>query len=288
LAFASVACQNERLATPIPLGSVPWGSGDLLAQGKLVVCSDLALPPQDMGTSAKPTGTDIELAAGIAHELGLTVEIRVTARPDIPSALDSGRCDMALSALDFDSPGLKGFLTTPYMQLSEVLLVPQPKGSAASGLDALCGRRLAVLAGSVEDAVAEGTSEYTGRGLAAACGDNKAEGPTVRSYATESDAIEAVQGGQADGFFVDAALAAYETQEHAGEFAQIANVTSYRDTEAVAIRQTKSLLSTVVWEALRAIDADGSFLKIMRKYGITPLAGPIDAQNGATPGPSQP
>ena len=73
-ASASEAPSAAPSASASAVATVP--AAQLIFPGKLVICSDIPYPPLEYFDDAgNPTGSDIEIATGIANKLGLTVQI---------------------------------------------------------------------------------------------------------------------------------------------------------------------------------------------------------------------
>ena len=232
--------------------------GEVIVEGTLTICSDLRRAPLEMVSGGVPAGTDILIGSDIATRLGLKVEFKNTAKAEIPASLSSSKCDIALSALEMGAPDTAGLVMMPYGELHQSLVVPIGNPDSIVGLTDLCGRMVGVIAGSDEEAGARGSGVYTGKDVFAVCRSAARPAPTVRSYATESDAEDALRSGLADALFVDSATGVYELEWYKDRVALIDNVTGNVAELGLAMSQGKQGLRAAVQKALDAMNADGS------------------------------
>jgi polar amino acid transport system substrate-binding protein len=265
---ASTAPPHAVIATVAP--------GDVIVPGTLTICSDLRRPPLEWIQSAgdPPGGADISIGSDIAARLGLKVEIKNTDKAAIPASLSSGGCDIALSGLEIGAPQTQGLVMAPYGGLRQVLLVPYANPAKIAGLADLCGGSVGAIAGSDEEAAALGSGSQAGQGVFAACSSAGRLSPTVRSYATESDAADALMSGQADALFVDSATGAYEIEWHKDHVTEIPNVTDRLVELGVAMRQGKDGLRVAVMRALDAMNADGALATWLSMDGLVSILTP--------------
>ncbi len=104
------------------------GIHDISAKGKLTVCMmERDLPPFLMsGADGKLAGYDVEIARGIAAELGVQLAIERKAKTfnELVDAVESGKADIAISKLSRTlARARKVIFTEPYLTLHKALLV---------------------------------------------------------------------------------------------------------------------------------------------------------------------
>jgi polar amino acid transport system substrate-binding protein len=239
----------------------------LVSAGKLTVCSDLRRPPEDVVLNGQPAGSDIAIAGDLGERLGLSVEIKNIDRATIASAVIAGRCDVALSALEIGEPDAAGLVMTPYYELGEALVVAKTNPHSIAGIADLCGRNVAVLSGSNEEAAALATGLYADKGAFAEC---SAEGKTaalVHSYKSDGDAATNVISGKEDAFFLDSALGGHElTQTH--DLILIDRVTATVVVQGIGTSPSKTSLHDALAKALAAMQADGFLNDIWYHNGV--------------------
>jgi len=257
-------------STPSPHSVIATvAPGDVIASGTLTICSDLRRPPLEWVSDGVPVGTDIMIGSDIAVRLGLKVAYQNTDKAAIPASLSSGKCDIALSALEIGAPGTAGLVMIPYGALHQSLVVPYGNPDSITGLGDLCGRTVGLIAGSDEEAAAPGSGSLAGQSVITTCNSAGKPAPTVRSYATESAAADALTSGQADALFVDSATGAYEIEWHKERVSAIDNVTDSVAELGVAVTKGKQGLRAAVQKALDAMNADGSLADFWFRGGAS-------------------
>lgn len=103
------------------------GLEDALARGDLRVCTVEAAPFAFRSGSGELMGREVDIAARLASDLGLKLDIRTIQGPQVLDRLNAGDCDLALSALGIDpSRLLQVWMTNPYAE-SDIRVVASSK-----------------------------------------------------------------------------------------------------------------------------------------------------------------
>ena len=127
-------------ATPAPV---------LVKDGVLTVCTDMPYAPFEFKKDGEPTGFDVDLVRKVADRLGVRLAVTDTAFDDIASgeALNTGRCDVAISAMTITGERARVLsFSSPYFDAAQAMVVPS--GSGLATLDDLAGRRIGVQGGT--------------------------------------------------------------------------------------------------------------------------------------------
>ena len=127
--------------------STPQGAPVLVKPGVLKVCTDMPYAPFESKSGGKAVGFDIDLVDAVALKLGLSPEIIDTDFDAIANgkALDSGRCDMEISAMTITGDRARVLdFSSPYFNASQAMVVA--KGSGLKTLDDLAGQKIGVQA----------------------------------------------------------------------------------------------------------------------------------------------
>jgi polar amino acid transport system substrate-binding protein len=277
-ASPSPAGSPSEAASPSPAASpslaasvIPVPTNQLVTAGKLTICSDVPYPPQEFfDAQGNPTGSDIDIGAEIANRLGLTVAINNTVFDTIIAALQGGKCDIIISAQNITTDRIKQVDMIPFFDAGQSFVVAKgnPKGIAAT--TDLCGKTIAAETGTTEVHYLDGSGDYKGQGLTQAC--TKAGNPaiTVKEYEKDSDALLALQAGQVDAYFADSPVAGYYTVQHADQFelAPIAPLAPALEGISVQNDAAHKDLKQAVQQALVAMINDGTYVTILKKYGV--------------------
>nr|MCR5032575.1 transporter substrate-binding domain-containing protein [Lachnospiraceae bacterium] len=95
--------------------------------GKLSVGLEIGYPPMEYfdEDGATPIGFDVELAAALADELGLSLNLVDTAWDGIFAGVDAKKYDVIISCVSYTADRDQNYaLTKPYIANAPVLVVP--------------------------------------------------------------------------------------------------------------------------------------------------------------------
>jgi polar amino acid transport system substrate-binding protein len=254
-------------AAPSAVATVP--SDQLVFAGKLVICSDIPYPPQEFfDASGNPIGSDIEIGQEIAKRLGLTPEIQNSVFDTIILALTGGKCDIIISAQNITSDRIKQVDMIPYFQAGQSFVVAAGNPKNIKTQDDLCGKSIAAETGTTEVDYLNGTGDYKGQGLSAACVKSGKAAITVKEFQKDSDALLALQAGQVDAYFADSPVAGYYTVQHPDQFA-LSGLELGVALEGISVQNDSGHagLKTAVQQALISMINDGTYMSILKKYG---------------------
>ncbi|MEU6039446.1 bifunctional serine/threonine-protein kinase/transporter substrate-binding domain-containing protein [Actinomadura sp. NPDC047616] len=247
------------------------------AAGTLTIATDPTYRPMSFTGTDGITGFDVELAREIAKRFGVRPRVVNTTFDSILTHVQDGRADLGVSGIT-DLRGrerVSDFVT--YLRIGTSLLVPAGNPGRLKPDDrSLCGRTVAVVAGTVQAESLGGSGAHRAR-----C--EEADMPVPR--ALERTALPTVQqaltSGAADAALVDSAMAGYLVKERPGAFA-VAGPLADPQPQGIAVRKGDRELATAVREALRHMIADGAYARLADRWGLT--AGKITDPriNGAT------
>ncbi len=271
-------------ATPAPASPTPMESvsaDQLVLPGKLVICSDIPYPPQEFfDAQGNPVGSDIEIGQTIAQRLGLTPDIQNSVFDTIIAALQGGKCDIIISAQNITTDRVKQVDMIPYFQAGQSFVVAAGNPEGIKVQDDLCGKNIAAETGTTEVDYLNGTGDYKGQGLSAACVAKGKAKITVTSFAKDSDALLALQTSKVDAYFADSPVAGYYAVQHADQFA-LSGLTLGVALEGISVSNddAHAALRNAVQQALISMINDGTYLTILKKYGDDSGAVTADVAN---------
>jgi polar amino acid transport system substrate-binding protein len=259
--------------TPVPtqkiVGTIP--ADQLVVPGKLTVCSDLPYPPQEyFDANGDPTGADIDLGAEIAKRLGLKEVVENTVFDTIIAALQGGKCDILISAMDIRPDRLKQLDMVPYFKSGQAFVVAKGNPDNIKASVDLCGKSVGVESGTSEYDHLNGTGSYKAAdGLSSQC---TAAGKTkidIQPFAHDSDALLALQSGKVSTYFTDLPVGAYYVKQQPDLF-ETAPLNLDPVTQGIAMSKdsAKAGVESGVKAALQSMMDDGSYLQILTKYNL--------------------
>jgi serine/threonine protein kinase len=272
-AFSNLDAVGSPNATRLSAGTIP--AVDLSqhhAAGSLVICSDTSYPPQEsMGADGQPTGSDIQIGTEIASRLALTPIVTSMPLDQIAGAVNGGTCDIGISGETITAAREQQMDMIPYFVAGQAFVVLA--GSNIKTIDDLCGKTVAARPGSIEaDHVNGSGSGYTpATSLSAQCESRGKTGITMQADFADQ-AQQALRAGIVAADFVDEPVAGYEVAASLDAFTMVAGMTLERGSEGIDVAKTHSQLRDAVRWALQSMMDDGTYLSILRSYGIESCA----------------
>ncbi len=241
----------------------------LITPTKLTICSDIPYPPLEFfDAQGNPTGSDIDLGAEIARRLGLTEAVNNTVFDTIIPALLGGKCDIIISDQNITADRVKQVDMIPYFSAGQAFVVPVGNPKNLQTTDDLCGKAVAAETGTTEVDYLNGTGDYKGQGLNAACTSKGKPVITVKQFEKDSDAALALSAGQVDAYFADYPVAANyaNSRPDAFQVAPIPQLAPALVGISVAKDAAHKPLEQAVQAALVSMINDGTYLTILKKY----------------------
>ena len=152
---ASASTEAENTAT----GKL----AEIQNRGKLIVATDATWAPFEyIGENGNPSGSDMELAAYIAEQLGVELEIKNIAFDSIGAYLQSGEADLGLAAITATEERKETLdFSDPYIVAEQYIVVRADDDSVTYFTD-LDGKTIGAHLGTtgdflVADSIADGT-----------------------------------------------------------------------------------------------------------------------------------
>ncbi len=228
--------------------------------GKIVYCSDISGPPLEYyDENSKPIGSDIDIGTEIARRMGVAAEFNNTAFGGIIPALLAKHCDAIISQL-IDRPARRAIVDfVDYQYSSNSLLVRTGNPKKIQGLDDISGVKIAVENGTaVLGMIQEQNKKFKEAGRPEA---------NVIVYPKDTDALQALQIGQADVYGTTLESSAYYILK-APHIFEVAGPPFARVIDGIAVRKDESELRAAIQKAFDSMRADGSYLKILTKWHL--------------------
>lgn len=269
LAAMAPAMAQEVTVDPKLAEMVPQ---EIRERGYLVGAASLAVPPllfadDDANT---PKGAVAEISMAYAARLGLELRIeKVTGGGAIPGVV-AGRYDIVASAGDFKSRrDVLDFVDL--VKGGTALLVKAGNPTGVTGFEDLCGRKLALAKGSIQEGEAADLSER--------CVAEGKPAIDLMPFPDSSAGILAMQSGRSDVFWDDLAPAAWRIKQ-SNEF-EMAGAPQDLAPYGVGIPKDKTQLRDAIQAALQSLIDDGTYGQILAKWGMEAIAEPEAMINGS-------
>jgi polar amino acid transport system substrate-binding protein len=258
--------------TPAPtqliVATIP--AGELVTAGQLTVCSDVTNTPQEfLDASGKSIGSDVDLAGEIATRLGLRLKVLNTASAKILAALAAKHCDIIISAQPITPTLLTKVDMIPYFQAGQAFVVAKGNPAAIKTSYDLCNKTVSVRKSSAEASHLSGTTPYNpARGLLANCLAARMAPIVVKTFATDSDALAALIANKVVAYFTDSPMAGWDVALRPTQLDLVPGLVLGTVTEGISVTRNQNDVYAAVRLALQSMIDDGTYLKILTRYGV--------------------
>ncbi len=261
LAFPAAALLLAAAAAPAPAAAATsLAPKRIAAAGTIVYCSDMTGPPLEfLDQNTKPVGSDIDIGNEIARRFGVKAEWKNIPFKGLVPALLAQQCDAVISQL-FDKPERRQAIDlVDYMNSSEALLVRAGNPKKIRSLDDLSGRKVAVENGTtIQELIEAKNKEFQ------AAGKKPAE---VVVYPKDTDALQALQIGQADVYGTTLETGAYYMGKSPKTF-EVAGPPFHKILTAIGLRKKDDGMAEAFQKAVDAMKKDGKLRAILKKWGL--------------------
>lgn len=226
----------------------------------LRVGSDVSYAPLEFYGSAKQMrGFDIDLAHAIARKLGAPATISNHNFGDLIPSVQKGSFDVAMSAISDTRARESKVDFVDYLLAGSGMLVPAGNPKHVFNLGALCGLKVDVQKGtSQETALQDQSKRCTQVHLAAI---------DILSFPTDDAAFANFAAGKSDVHVTDFPVIAYlaKTNDHKYEVAgRQFDLVPY----GIAVAKSNAALRARVVSALHGVINDGTYDRLLKKWGL--------------------
>ncbi len=262
-AATPTATATPAAATSAPSVAPAGLEAELAAAGKFTYCANLR--PGRMGfrdTNGEPAGANIEIAVEIARRLNLEPQIRETPFEELIDAVATGLCDISISSQHITQTRLERIDMLPYTQGTQHVVVQAGNPAGIRVLTDLCGRVLAVQTGSTHVDLVVGQGAHPGAGINRDCAAAGRPDVDLRQFDDDADAIAALDDGTAHGYIGSDFIAV----DRPSEFELATELPPTRN--GIGVPKDHSALKAAVEAAFQAMIDDGTYLRILEKFGV--------------------
>jgi polar amino acid transport system substrate-binding protein len=283
LTACSSVAPSATASSALSTGATPVAAIDpsLLSQkGKLLICTDFPYPPMEYyDDNGNPQGMDVDIGTEIASRLGLTAEFVNSVFDSIVAAVDGGKCDIIISAMNINPDRQKQLSMIPYFEAGQSFIAQKGNPQNINGPMDLCGKSAAAESGTTEADYLAGEGSYKGVGLNDQC--ITAGKPPIDVVVTmkDTDALQQLTAGKVAVYSADTPVAAYYAGQQSDQFQLVGQILesvleginmpcNQPGQPAVADCTSAPLspLGLAVQTAFKSMQADGTYLKILTKW----------------------
>jgi polar amino acid transport system substrate-binding protein len=226
----------------------------------LTVASDATYAPDEfIGSNGKTVvGWDPELMQALAAVMGVKANVVNATFATIIPGLQSGKYDIGLSSFGDTKVREKVVDFVTYFQAGASFYVNATGGPTINTLADLCGRTVSVETGTTE------LNDATGQDKK--CKAAGKSGVKVSAFPDQNAANLAISSGRAQVGIADSPVAAYIVKQSNGKFKLVGK--SYSVVPYGIALQKGSGLAKPLLDAVKQLIADGTYLKILTKWGV--------------------
>ncbi|MDO8188766.1 ABC transporter substrate-binding protein [Conexibacter sp. JD483] len=241
---------------------------DIRSKGTLTVATDPTYAPNEFVERGSTTivGMDVDLINAIAEKLGLRADVQKATFDAIIPGLAARRYDVGISSFTDtrEREATVDFVT--YFSAGTSFYIRRG-GPDIATLEDICGEKVAV---------EKGTTQATDVQTQNRRCDTPAD---LQVYPDQNGANLAIQSGRADVGMADSPVAAYIVKQSNGAF-ELDGEPYGTAPYGIALPK-ESGLEEPIQEALRALIEDGTYLTILRRWGVEQGAITDPVINGA-------
>ena len=227
--------------------------------GKINIGTDSTYAPSEfLDTDGKTViGFDVDLFNAVAGKLGLKTTWQSAKFDDIIPGVTSGKYNIGVSSFTINADRMKQVTMVSYFNAGTQWAA---KKDASIDPDNACGKKVAVQTATVQ------VDDLTARSKK--CTDSGKPAITADQYQAQSDATSAVVSGKDDAMLADSPVCAYAVKQTNGQLAlagQIYDSAPY----GYVLPKDQNDFGDAIAGAVKALIADGSYQKILDKWGVT-------------------
>jgi polar amino acid transport system substrate-binding protein len=256
---------NAAIAAQVPAA--------IKSKGTLAVATEAQYAPNEfIGPDGHTViGMDADLMRAIGAQMGLKVNLINSNFETIIPGLAAGRYDLGISSFTDTKEREKTVDFVDYYSAGISFYAKSSANPGVSKLADLCGKTVAVEKGTTEQ---EEATKQSGK-----CTKEGKKAVTVLSFPGQNPVNLAIAGGRAELGMVDSPVAAYQIKKTGGAFKLIGESYGFAPY-GIAIPKHNGMTAPVL-AALKALMANGTYTKILTKWGIQSGAISTPKINGA-------
>jgi polar amino acid transport system substrate-binding protein len=267
VALVAVGCGGGKKSAATTSATTSGGGASIQApasiksEGKLVFCSDITYPPEESykpGTT-EPEGSDIDIGNYIAKKMGVTARFDNTGFDGIIAALLAKKCDLIISGMNDTPERRKQVAFVDYLRVGQSFMVRHGNPEHITGVPSLAGKSASVETGTTNKDFLDAQSKKLQQ--------QGKEPIKVVTFPKDTDAANALKTGKVDAYFGDSPVVAYYLEQDPSSFA-IGGTPVNPIPIGIAVRKSDTELQTAVRQAVKAMYADGTIDKIMKRWKL--------------------
>lgn len=235
--------------------------GSIRNTGTLTVATDATYAPNEFIASNGKTviGMDADMAQAIGKVMGLKVTMQNATFDTILPGLQSGKYNLGMASFTDTREREKIVDFVTYFVAGTSFYVKSSGGPPVTNLAGLCGRTVAVEKGT--------TQQTDSQAQSGKCKSAGKSAVTVQVYNDQNAVNLALSSGRAQVAMADSPVAEYQVKKSNGTF-KLSGPSYGNAPYGIAVPKASGMTQPTL-AAVKHIMADGTYLKILKKWGLT-------------------
>lgn len=226
--------------------ALSFGMTAMAEDDVLVMATNAEFPPYEYHEGDEIVGIDAEVAALIAEELGMTLEIEDMAFDSVLAAVQSGKADIAMAGITVtEERKMVVSFSDTYTKATQMIIVKED--SEIAGPDDLTGKTIGVQLGTTGDIYVEDV-----------------EDATIERYSKGFEAVQALLQGKVDAVVIDGEPAKVFVDQNEG--IKLLEEAFTEEEYAIAVAKDNEELLEQINTALATLTENGKFDEVIAKY----------------------
>jgi polar amino acid transport system substrate-binding protein len=253
----SAAAPASVAADPALAGKVP---AEIKSDGVITVGSDTTYAPSEFIAPDGSTiqGFDVDLFGLVAQKLGLKAKFETAGFDSIIAGVGSGKYEVGVSSFTVNSDREAQATMISYYNAGTQWATKKGNPDKIDPENA-CGKRIAVQKGTVQ------VDDLTARNKK--CTDGGKPAITVDQYDAQSDATAAIVSGKDEAGLADSPVMAYAVKQTNGQLQLLGDVYDAAPYGYV-VKKDQTDFAQAIADAVKSLIADGSYGKVLAKWGV--------------------
>ncbi len=229
-------------------------------KGTLTIGTDASYAPSEFlaGDGKTIEGFDIDLFTAVAKKLGLKVDFQNAKFDSIITGVQGKKYDLGVSSFTVNAERMKQVNMVSYFNAG-TQWASAPGNPKKVDPDKPCGATVAVQKATVQQ-------EEDLPPKQKAC-QKEGKPLKVLVYEAQDQATAAVASGKADAMLADSPVVAYAVKQSAGKLEALGDIYDSAPYGYVVPKADTELADAIV-AALKSLDADGSYKKVLTNWGV--------------------
>ncbi|MGZ4607325.1 MAG: ABC transporter substrate-binding protein [Blastococcus sp.] len=230
------------------------------SDGAISVGSDTTYAPSEFIAADGQTivGFDVDLFGLVAQKLGLKAKFQTAPFDSIIAGVGSGKYEAGVSSFTINKAREANANMISYFNAGTQWATKKGNPNKIDPANA-CGKNIAVQKGTVQ------VDDITARSKK--CTDAGKKAITIDQYDAQSDATAAIVSGKDDAGLADSPVMAYAVKQTNGQLELLGDVYAAAPYGYV-VKKDQTEFAQAIADAVKSLIADGSYEKVLTKWGV--------------------